>query len=276
MKSLTLVCFASAALCTLCRAGPNNQAVIAAMKLSERPNYSWHTTIEVGSGSHVIDGKTNPHGYTWVQMPMNSALARRLDREGEHALEAYFYGKNASVVRAGNGWRTLAELPASRERSEARKTPLVRGSAHTGTFGASTPPPGAMPPFVLNDKPNPRAYSSVRFGVTHPHEELAIIVSCATTFEADATIVTGVLSDTGAALLLVRDEQTDVSPLAAAGEFKLWLRNGCVVKYHLKLEGLLAINRRKVSAHVYSTTVLHDIGSTRVTVPDEVRAKLEK
>ena len=133
-----------------------------------------------------------------------------------------------------------------------------------------------MAPLAAIEKPRLRSYSTVRFGVTHPHEELAIIVSCAATFDASGDLVTGVLSETGAALLLVRDEQTDTSCLAAAGEFKLWLRQGCVVKYHLKLEGLLAVDRRKVAAHVNATTVLHDIGSTRLTVPDEVRAKLEK
>jgi hypothetical protein len=278
MKSLTLLCVASAsvAVCTGAWAGPTDRAVVAAMKLSEQPDYSWHTTIEDGTGSYIIDGKTSSHGYTWVRLPMIAGIARRLDHDGELTLEAYFRGKTAGVVRSGDTWRTLAELPATRERIDVRPTPLVRGSASAGKSGRAAPMLGAMIPLVANEKSKQRAYTTVRFGFAHPHEELAIIVSCATRFDANGEIVTGVLSETGAALLLVRDEQTDTSPLAAAGEFKLWLRHGYVVKYHLKLEGLLAVDRRKVAAHVNATTVLHDIGSTRLAVPDEVRGKLER
>lgn len=276
MKSLALLCLASvsAGVCTGGWAGPTEHAVVAAMKLSERPDYSWRTTIEDGTGSYVLDGMTNPHGYTWVRMPMIAAIARRLGRDGEPTLEAFFRGKTVGVVRTADGWGTLAELPTPRDRVEVRPTPLVRGAASAGRFGRGPATLGVTSPLVANENPKQRGYTTVRFGVTHPHEELAIIVSCAAKFEATGDVVSGVLSETGAALLLVRDEQTDTSPLAAAGEFKLWLRHGCVVKYQLRLEGLLAVDRRKVAAHVHATTVLHDIGSTRLAVPEEVRAKL--
>jgi hypothetical protein len=275
MKPLALVCLASVVVCTQAGAAPEDEAVIAAMSLSTRPDYSWHTTIEDGTGSYVIDGKTNPHGYTWVRLPMFPALARRIGREGEPWIEAYFLGKRAGVVSAGDVWRTLAEMPAARERAD-HKAPLVRGSASAGNFGVSSAPLGAMTPLIANEKTGSRAYSPVHFGVSHPHQELAIIVSCAMALVTNSEIVTGTLSDTGAALLLVCDEQADVSPLSAAGEFKLWVSNGRVVKYQLKLEGVLAINHRKVAAHVNATTVLHDIGSTHLLVPNEVRAKLEQ
>src|SRR5688572_17272223 len=132
MKSLAPACFAFATLCSSAWAAANDHAVIAAMRLAERPDYSWQTTIEDDTGSYVIAGKTNSHGYTWVQMPMISAIARRLDRDGDGSLEAFFYGKHASVVRVGNDWHTLADLPATRQRVEPRKTALVRGSASGG------------------------------------------------------------------------------------------------------------------------------------------------
>ena len=56
--------------------------------------------------------------------------------------------------------------------------------------------------------------------------------------------------------------------------FKLWLKSGAVIKYHLKLEGVLASRWKKTSVQLNSTTTLKDVGTTQVYIPDEARGKL--
>jgi hypothetical protein len=175
----------------------------------------------------------------------------------------------------GNFWFLPDEIGAQHEREPAaRSRPMVRGSAAGGFGIAGGQSVGAAAPFLADNR-GARAFSARAFGVTHPHEELAIIVSCHTNLEAAGELVSGALTDMGAALLLVRDGQSDVEPLSSTGSFRLWLKNGTVIKYHLKLEGQLLISRwKKLNVTVNATTFLKDIGATRVDVPLEARYKL--
>ena len=115
----------------------------------------------------------------------------------------------------------------------------------------------------------------LQFGVTHPHEELEIIISSFTTMDVADDVVTGTLSPLGAALLLVRSEQIDVDPLAAEGQFKLWLDRGALIKYQLKLEGVVTFDGgRQTHVQVRAHTTLRDIGTTEVSLPNAAREKL--
>jgi hypothetical protein len=270
-------CVAWFGIATGVRAGPTEDAILAAMRLSEHPNYSWLCSISDDAGSYQLEGKTAPEGYTWLRMPTVTTLARRLGREAEPQVEAFFLGKSAGALRTAGGWMTLAELPESRERRfDERRFPPVRGGANAHSLGI---PGGTLgfPPFHGKEKPeSPSVYNTAHFGVSHPHEELAIIVSSYRDLEVAADVATGRLSDVGAALLLVRDEASDVTLLDAAGSFKLWLRDGRVARYQLRLEGVVLVGRKKMPARLSSDTVLRNVGSTRVVVPDEVRLKLER
>lgn len=50
------------------------------------------------------------------------------------------------------------------------------------------------------------------------------MVTCSPDLAVDDNAVTGMLTDLGAQLLLVRNGQTDITPVRAAGTFKIWLR----------------------------------------------------
>jgi hypothetical protein len=276
MNVLALACVSLGGAVATAFADPTGRVIIAAMRLSEQPNYSWFSLVEDESSSHELEGRTTPAGITWVKMPMVKSVGRRLGRETDTQLEALFVGKMEGVVRVGSDWKSLAELNTSAEReSGSRSQPMVRGSANAGGFGIRGGKPlGAAAPF-LEERRGPHPFSAVQFGVTYPHEELALIVSSFTTMDVAGELVTGTLSDMGAALLLVRAEQIDVEPLAAAGRFKLWLKNKAVVKYQLDLEGVVLIGQwKKTNVHVNSITTLKDFGTTQVSVPDEAREKL--
>jgi hypothetical protein len=123
-----------------------------------------------------------------------------------------------------------------------------------------------------------RLYSNLQLAISHPHEELGVIVGSYEQLSVDGDVVTGSLTNLGAQLLLVRDGQKYIEPISASGTFKLWLRNGIVAKYQVTLEGWLNIHvqsgRRKVEVHQVTDTVLKDVGTTSFDVPDQARAKL--
>jgi hypothetical protein len=96
--------------------------------------------------------------------------------------------------------------------------------------------------------------------------------------KAEADGVSGTLSEMNAKLLLVRPGQKDVTPLKASGTFRLWLKDGTLVKYQVKLDGKLQIEgrdgRRDVEVHQTATTTVKDVGMTKFDVPDAVKKKL--
>src|SRR5689334_5779514 len=102
--------------CVACavRGGPVEQAIVAAMRLSDEPNYSWTTTVTDDARTYDLDGRTQKGGYTWMRFPKIKAISFRLGRQAENDFEAVFKGAAPAVIRTDDGWKTLAELPRSR------------------------------------------------------------------------------------------------------------------------------------------------------------------
>jgi hypothetical protein len=267
------------------RGGPAERAVLAAMKLSEQPNYSWTSLIVDDARTYRVEGKTR-RGTTWLHMPMVVSVARRLGPRAANELEAFFRGNERCVIHTGEGWQALDELPRENlfwsDEDEWRFTRPNESARWTFAGGPDTPADSADPFVrllraagpVLNDGENDVPRSNAQFGVSHPHEELGVIVSCSTALKANGDVAAGTLSDLGAQLLLVHDGQTTINPLGATGQFRLEIKNGIVTRYALKLEGLLEIDGHRVHVHQYSQTTVGEIGSTQFEVPDEAKRKL--
>ncbi len=287
MKQLLPLClvvwFASAA-----RGGPAEAAILAAMRLSEQPNYSWVATVLDDARTYDIQGQTSREGYSRVKMPLINSVRRRLGRTATDTdVEAIFRGNQQCVLRTEDGWKKVDELPWYTEEAPpdfggVRSSPrspagmgipsgvrVTTGSSLGSHRGGSRNGP---------EEDEPRAYSNLQLGITHPHEDLGVIVSSHQDWIVDADGVSGTLTDLGAQLLLVRDGQKEIEPRRAAGTFKLWIRGGIVTKYQVKLEGVLSVvtkaGRKNIEVHQTVNTVLKDVGTTRVEVPDEARRKL--
>ena len=277
--------------CIACavRGGPVEQAIVAAMRLSEEPNYSWTTSVTDDARSYDLEGRTQKGGYTWMRFPMIKAISLRLGREADKDFEAVFNGAAPAVIRTDDGWKTLAELP--RPRRDWGDEPILvslppptvmpaagtRGSRVGSGFGA--PDPFGLPPLVIAWPLVPdeerKPYSNLQFAVSHPHEELAVIVSSAENLQTTADGVSGTLTDVGAQLLLVHDGQADrITPLIAAGNFKLHIKAGIVTRYSVQLEGILLVDKKKILVHQSSSTMVKDIGTSGFDVTDDIRRKL--
>lgn len=260
---------------------PVDRAVLAAMRVGEQRSYGWHSLVVDDARSYMIEGKTQAGGYTWVRLPMVATVAERLGR-ADQEIEAIFKGCTRAVIRTDHGWRTLGELPKRRRgwNEDGVVLPVSRSSQPLWTRdGPAAVDPWGLPPIALapgasSPPEEGRPYCNAQFGLAHPHDELAIIVSSYATLEVRGEVATGTLSDLGARLLLVRDGQEHIAPLCAAGTFKLFLNNGLVTRYLLRLEGFLAVERKRVHVRQASNTILRDIGVTRFSVPEEAQRKL--
>ena len=275
----------AALLISVGQAGPAERAVLAAMKLSEQPNYSWTTTVADDARTYEIEGKTDRAGYTWMRLPMVKTIAQRLGRDAEPQIEAVFNGPGRYVIRTGRGWKTFKELPKAswgwKDEFEYWPAPAHTRANITSAAMAGLDPHDVShfpPPMIILPSPSEeeerRPYSNAQFALSLPHDELAVIVSSHAALRVEGDIVTGTLSDLGAQLLLVRDGQDHLTPLAAAGLFRLVIKNGIVSRYSLRLEGLILVDRKKVLVHQESSTQLTNIGTTSVQVADDIRRKL--
>lgn len=245
-------------------AGPVETAIVAAMKVSEARNYRWVSTVQDDARFYPVEGRTEIGGYTWISMPVVASLRRKLGAGNSDPLTAIYKGAKACVIQTPNGWKTPAELAEGAPPAPAQ--PPRRQS-----------PPGQNGGLRVPN--NPIRYSNLQQTLSHPHEEIDVIIGshAEITAQSDGT-VTGTLSEIGAKLLLVHPEQDEITPLRASGTFTLWIKGSTLVKYEVNLAGAIAVgaaaNRREVTINQNVITELHDLNTTKFEVPEEARRKL--
>lgn len=244
--------------------GTVDAAILAAMKLPDAHNYHWISTVEDDARFYEIEGRTEKAGYTLVSMPLVSSLRRRLGADGTGVQTAIFKGDMSCVIQTPTGWSTPDEL--SPKSGSANSHGVSYTSLHTSRHSRS------------GGSASSSNYSNIQLNLSHPADEIGIIVGSYTDIHADESGVSGTLSEMGAKLLLVHPGQDEITPLNASGSFKLWIKDGILVKYEVRLAGTISVEtgslHREFTVHQTATTELRDVGTTRVDVPEEVRRKL--
>lgn len=280
MKRLLFPCVLACLGTVTLRAGPVENAIVAAMKLAEKPSYSWVSHVEDDVRAYDVIGMTQPDGFTRLKMPMTESIRRKLGRSAvDSMVDVIFRGKTQCVVATVDGWKSLRELPWLVDRKyEANFAGVPSGGLSLGLPGhagnSMTPPPPRRVRRSRAEMASVENYSSLQLGVSHPHEELSVIVSSHASLQCELGTAHGTLNDIGALLLLVPDDRDDIQPIRAGGTFKLWIRDGIVTRYQVRLEGELVVGGRTFEVHQSRTTMLKDIGVTKFQVPDEARQKL--
>ena len=200
-------------------AGPVEASIVAIMRLSDQPNYSWVATISDDARTYDVVGKTVRGGLTHVKMPIINSVRRQLRRSvTDTQIELIYRGNVECVIETDDGWRKLNELPPPLNDSRG-------GPAGGAIYGPGVSPVGgrvsaSRPARGTNARDSaPQAYSNIQLGISHPHEELGVIVGSHLEFKVDGDVITGTLTDLGAQLLLVRDGQENLTPLRASGTF---------------------------------------------------------
>lgn len=265
-------------------AGPKEEAIVVVMRLADQPSYAWTSTVSDDARTYEIDGKTSRAGYSLVKMPVINSVRRKLGRDvSDTRIELIFRGNVDCVLRTETGWARPDELPEpeaisdfDRLGAQARSTPTLPPPPATILKGSVIRRP-TVPGSPAAEET--RGYSNLQLAISPPHEELAVIIGSHKDLIVDGDLVTGTLTDLGAQLLLVRDGQSDITPLRAAGTFKIWLRGGMVARYQVSLEGTLNVSTPKsgrvtLNVHQRTLTELSEIGTAKVDVPELARAKL--
>src|SRR5215213_6929285 len=112
MIRLCAVCLVIVIGAAVARGGPTEAAIVAVMRLSDKPNYSWVATVSDDARTYDIDGKTTRGGFTHVKMPAINAVRRRLGRSvTDTRIDMIFRGNVACVIETDNGWLRPEELP---------------------------------------------------------------------------------------------------------------------------------------------------------------------
>jgi hypothetical protein len=84
--------------------------------------------------------------------------------------------------------------------------------------------------------------------------------------------VIGELTDEGAKALLRFSPETTVS--TAKASVKFWVKDGALTKYEITVKGKVDFNGNEMDLDTVTTVEIKAVGTTKVTVPAEAKAKL--
>lgn len=250
MNKLLAPCVALAFATALAHAGPADDAAAAAKKLAAAPNYSWSRTTEIANSQFPVtplEGMTEKGGYTLTKMTFN-----------ENTFQTVSKG-DKSVSQGQDGtWLTAEER---REQFAARSGGGGggggggRGRGGFGMFGG-----GAQ---------------------VSPADDAASMAAKLKDAKMEDGVIVGTLSATDAAALLTFGRggrgggEAPPPPKNASGIAKFWVKDGALVKYAVTVKGTVSIpNGEEREVERTTTTEFKNVGSTKVTVPEEAKKKL--
>ena len=274
---------------TFVRADQAGDAIAAAMKLSNASSYSWTTTINQNSHQSEIHGKTSDAHYSLLTFVGDSAGGgASTAKSGTGGVNTVFRGDDKYVVERNGNWvipSDVPPLPAQAETSTRNTTNTgntagssgsrgKRGRGMGGGIGASGQRRGSSG--GESDSSSVPVSPKLPTGVNLPHEELAIIAANYAEMHTEDSGVSGKLTEWGADLLLLPPGWTQAPPDKAAGTFRLWIKDGAVTKYELKLTAESGPAGVTVKGGISETITveLADIGTTSVDVPAAAKLKL--
>jgi hypothetical protein len=220
-------------------ADPAADVKAAAKKLGDSANYSWKSTIEGGNarGGGATAGKTEKDGYTDITITM-----------GDNTIEAVMKGDQAALKLA-DGWKTVPEASAGE---------------------AGQPNPGR---FIARMVQNYKTPAAVAEDVASKVKELA---------KADDAYA-GELTEDGAKALMAfggrrGGANANATPPAITnpkGTAKFWVdKDGVLSKFEYNVQGSISFNGQDRDINRTTTIEIKDVGSTKIDVPAEGKAKM--
>ncbi len=214
-----------------------NDVIKAAQNLAQKNNYSWKTTVVVPPDARFRPGPTE--GKTEKGGATFLTLSRR-DSTTDAVLKG---GKGA--LKTEDGWKSLSE--ASQDDG--------------GGFN-----PTRFLALMLQNYKVPAVEAEDLAGKTKD------LKSADGSFSGDLT------EDAAKQLLSFRrgaaagGEGPQVS--GAKGTARFWVKDGVLTKYEYQVKGSVSFNGNDMDVDRTTTVEIKDIGSTKVTVPEEAAKKL--
>lgn len=211
----------------------------AARKLAEQ-SYAWVSTPR----SEGREGRFQP-GPVEGRIDKDGTAVLTL-KQGDGTVEAVVKGSKVAVKTA-EGWKAAGELRRPAGGAQQRRDPAVFAARRLADFKS----PAALAE-SLADKAG----------------ELK---------DEGGGAYAGELSEEAARELLStgqRGGQSAPSVSGAKGSVRFWLKEGVLVKYEYALQGKMTFGQREVDVNRTTVVEIKDVGTAKVEVPEEARAKL--
>ena len=248
--STVLLAFAVA----VAQAAPKEEVSDAVKKLTEKGNYSWKQTSENAGGGGGGGGGRGFGGGPTEGKTADGVTHLSVERRDNAKTEVVLKG-DKGAVKAQDSWQSLAEL------AEA-----AQGGGGQG---------GGLGRFMANQYRNYKAPAVLAQELVGHVKEIKK--------EGDA--YTGELSEDGVKALMAfggggrRGGQDGAQAQAPAisggkGSAKFWVKDGVLAKYEFNVQGKRTFGDNEVEINRTTTVEIKDVGSTKVEVPAEAKAKL--
>jgi hypothetical protein len=217
-------------------AEPKDELQAAVKKLAAAPNYSWTTKFDGGFTRGPGDGKTVKGGLSVFSVKF-----------GDDSYSVIVDGDKGAAKGLG-GWASTAEL--NRDAEEENGFSPERFISMTIQ---SFKPPAGQAEDLCQDATSIQKSSDV--------------------YSADLS------SETAKRLLSFMRRRgaangTVIEVKEPKGAARFWVSDGMVSKMEVHLQGTVIFNGNERKIDRTTTTEIHDIGSTKVDVPEEAKAKL--
>jgi hypothetical protein len=151
-----------------------------------------------------------------------------------------------AVVKTDEGWKSAAELTAD-------------------AGGGGTPNPARFVAMMTQTYKTPAA------------QALSVIDKLPAVQKTDDGYAADLSADDVKALIAMRGRRGGAPPVVsdAKGTMKAWIKDGNVTKFQSHLTGKINIGGTDRDLDRTTTTEIKDVGSTKIEIPDEAKAKLE-
>jgi hypothetical protein len=219
-------------------ATPKDTVTGAATALGREANYSWHTTVASPGGGGRFGGPSD--GKTEKGGYTTISMVRN-----DATTLAVLKGTNGAINTPDNGWQSFQEATADNG-----------GGFNPAMFLART---------LQNTKT--------------PDQQAVTLANAAADLKAGTNGISGALTEAGAKALLTfgRRGNDDNGPTISnpAGSVTFWVTDGKLVKYEFHVSGTISFNGNDRDIDRTTTVVISDVGTTKISVPDEAKKKLE-
>ena len=102
-----------------------------------------------------------------------------------------------------------------------------------------------------------------------PSAQVPDLVAAARELKQDGDVYSGEMTEEGA-----KKQFRFGQPKNPKGSVKFWVKEGALAKYEFKVTGKVDFNGNEVDVDRTSTTVISEVGTTKVNVPAKAKAKL--
>jgi hypothetical protein len=243
MKTTALVGAVLLSATSLLAADAASEITAAAKKLADRGNYSWKANSESASGTGGGSGRGRFGGPT--EGKTDGGVTHLSMTRGENTMEAVLKGEKGAI-KTEDGWKSLSD------------------AAEAGGDGAGGRNAARFTARMLQNYQTPAAEVQ---GLTGKAKDL----------KKDGEAFAGDLTPEGVTDLLGRFRRPGGDAPAVAnpkGSLKVWVKDGVLSKYQYHIEGKMNFNNNDVEIDRTTTVEIKDVGTTKLSVPEEAKKKL--